>query len=536
MEDKTMIITKSIKNKSLIGLVGALLVMSTGCTDKFEEYNTNPDQASEEQTNWDNVRTGSFFLQMQQNVAIVAQPGYCGSDRYQVVEVMGGDTFVGYHAQTAPNLNGSGRYNWTTSWDDQFNTGYGRTMNAWRELKRIIKDDNDPRLAIATIMKVATMHRVTDSYGPIPYSQFGISKEVPYESQSNVYMKFFEELDHCIQVLDSYAAIDAKVNSDWDLVFNGSTQQWVKFANTLRLRLAMHIAYVDPTEAKKQAEFAASNPRGLLSVKNDIVELQHMEPLTNYESPLYVINNWGDVIMGATIDSYMNGYNDPRRKTYFKETADRTFRGARTGMPDNIAKNDYDSDQFSKLNVNSTTNVVWMRASESYFLRAEGALRGWNMGGQTAKEYYKQGVRLSFEEQGVTGADEYLANTKLTPANYNDPVNSAQNHNASSDITIAWDEEDKMERKLERIITQKYIAMYPIGMEAWTEFRRTGYPKVFKSVSNQSNGGSVSDELQIRRLPFPKGEYNTNAAALAGGIALLKGADTPGTKLWWDAK
>ena len=178
-----MIINKNIKNRSLIGIAIVMLTLTTSCIDKFEEYNTNPDQATEEQTNWDNVRTGSFFLQLQQNVAVVAQPGFCGSDRYQIVEVMGGDTFVGYFAMPSPVLNGSGRYNWTRSWDDQFNGGFSRTMNAWRELKRIIDDDTDPRMAIATIMKVATMHRVTDSYGPIPYSQFGISKQVPYESQ-----------------------------------------------------------------------------------------------------------------------------------------------------------------------------------------------------------------------------------------------------------------------------------------------------------------------------------------------------------------
>ena len=300
--------------------------------------------------------------------------------------------------------------------------------------------------------------------------------------------------------------------------------------------LPFYLAYVDPEKAKFEAETAAANIHGFLSAKTDIVELRHEEPLSNYESPLFVINGWGDVIMGATIDSYMNGYNDPRRKAYFNMTADKLYQGARTGMPGTIAKNDYDSDNFSKPNVSSTGNVVWMRASESYFLRAEGALRGWNMGGGTAKLFYEQGIRTSFEEQDAGNPDDYLVDTKSTPASFKDPVNTSFSRSAGSNITIAWEENDDFEYKLERIITQKYIAIFPIGMESWTEFRRTGYPKVFPTVKNESNGGCVDTYIQIRRLPFPNSEYNTNADALIEGIKLLNGADNPGTKLWWDAK
>ncbi len=530
-----MIINKYIRKNSLIGLTSLFLAMTTSCTDKFLDYNTNPDEATEEQTGWDNVKTGSFFLQMQQNLAIVAQPSFCGSDRYQVVEVMGGDCFAGYFGMPNPRLNCSGRYNWTTSWDDQFITGFSRTMNAWRELKRIINDETDPRFAIAQIIKVATMHRVTDSYGPIPYIRFGVEKQVPYDSQRDVYYMFFEELDKAIQVLDSYAAIDAKVNSDWDLIFNGSVKQWVRFANTLRLRLAMHLAYVDESKAQTEAEAAVANQHGFLSEKKDIAELQHITPLANYESPLFVISSWDDVYMGATIDSYMNGYKDPRRKSLFLTTTDNGFRGMRAGMPDYITKADYTTGEFSKPNVTPSSNVVWMRGSESFFLRAEGALRGWNMGG-TAKAFYEQGIRVSFDEHGASGANDYLADNEKRPANYKDVVRTSQSHSAISTITIAWDEDASLEKKLERIITQKYIALFPIGMEAWTEFRRTGYPKVFPPVVNESNGGCISSEIQIRRLPFPKSEYDTNAEILAGGINLLGGADNGGTKLWWDAK
>ena len=522
-----------IKNVSLFFMV---IMMSFGCTSNFIDYNTNPNEATEDMSNWDNVKTGSLFLKMQQNVLVVAQDGV-GSDRYQTVEVMGGDGFVGYFGFPSPSINSAGRYNWkTASWyGDMFTTNYSKTMNAWRALKKAINDDNDSRYAIAQIIKVAAMHRVTDTYGPIPYIQFGVSDTVPYDSQKNVYYRFFDELNSAISILDSYAAAGETIYSSWDCVYNGNVKAWIKFANTLRLRLAMHIVYADPEKAQKEAEAAVANVYGLMTEKSDVAELQHIYPIANYESPLYIIRGWDDVCMGATLDSYMNGYNDPRRATYFNSTTDNVYRGIRAGMSSSTSKASYITGLYSEPNVNTTTNVIWMRASESYFLRSEGALRGWNMGG-TAKEFYEKGITMSFDEQVASGVGTYIKDNTSVPTNYVDPVTSNNSINARGTITIAWDDNAGFEKNLERIITQKYIALYPIGQEAWTEFRRTGYPKVFSVVVNESNGGCVDTETQIRRLPYPISEYNTNSTALAAGIQLLGGVDNPGIKLWWDAK
>lgn len=89
--------------------------------------------------------------------------------------------------------------------------------------------------------------------------------------------------------------------------------------------------------------------------------------------------------------------------------------------------------------------------------------------------------------------------------------------------------------KLEKIITQKWIAMYPNGQEAWSEFRRTGYPKVIPVVNNLSNG-TIDTDIQVRRMTFPRSEYANNAAAVKEAASLLGGADNGGTKLWWDKK
>lgn len=534
MKTKMNIYFQRIANcKSLLICV---LFALAGCTDGFVGYNTNPNEATDEMTKWDNAKTGSFFLVMQQNVLVVAQTGI-GTDRYQTVEVMGGDGFAGYFGFPSPSINSAGRYNWNrTSWyGDMFTTNYAKTMNAWRELRNTINDDSDPRFAIASILKVAAMHRVTDTYGPIPYIKFGYSAEVPYDSQKDVYYKFFEELDEAVSILDRYAAAGEKVFSSWDVVYNGDTKQWIKFANTLRLRLAMHIVYADESKAQTEVLNAVANPYGFMSVKNDLAELQHISPIANYESPLYIIKSWDDIAMGATLDSYMNGYEDPRRAAYFVSGSDGVYRGIRAGMSNNTIKTNYTTGLFSTPNVSSNSNVVWMRGSETYFLLAEAALRGWSVGG-TAKEFYEAGVKLSFEEHGVSGIDSYLSNTDKVPANYSDPVTTGNSITARGTVTIGWNEGASFDEKLERIITQKYIALYPVGQEAWTEFRRTGYPKVFPVVVNESNGGSVNTETQIRRLPYPVSEYDTNNAALTEGIKLLGGVDNPGVKLWWDKK
>ncbi|BDW79931.1 hypothetical protein BFINE_57260 [Bacteroides finegoldii DSM 17565] len=92
------------------------------------------------------------------------------------------------------------------------------------------------------------------------------------------------------------------------------------------------------------------------------------------------------------------------------------------------------------------------------------------------------------------------------------------------------------ERNLERIITQKWIAIFPLGLEAWAEHRRTGYPRLLPAVENKDPNNSVDIAIGPRRLPYPADEYNSNAANIAKAVQMLGGADAAGTPLWWDAK
>lgn len=523
-------------------LIGAMAAGVSSCTDSFNDINTNHHEATDDMLDTDNLRIGAFFSQMQQRVVLFKDgTGGAESSDYQVAQNLTADLYSGYIGATGTWRSGrtTAAYYMVDGWYNQmFTRGFTEVMTAWQKVHKACENMNMPvASAVADIVKVEAMHRVTDMYGPIPYTTFGSGTiGATYDTQETVYRKFFEELDNAIDVLTPYAETGAQTLSDYDFVYGGDVANWVRFANTLRLRLALRVVYADPSLAQQEAEKSTSNAIGVIETAAQRAELQHGK--LNYFHPLYDIAynfNDGEARMNASMDSYMNGYNDPRLPKYFKTAAsDGKYHGVRLGVQ-NMAPTKYAGSGVSNLNVdNSSTPIVWMTAAESYFLRAEGALRGWNMGG-TAQSFYEAGIKMSFDETSAGSADNYIADGTSKPADYEDPTGDGNGHSAMSQITVKWDESANFETKLERIITQKWIAEYPDGPEGWAEYRRTGYPKLFPVVTNYSQS-AVSSDTQIRRCPFPTSEYNTNRAGVNTGIAALGGADNIGTRLWWDKK
>lgn len=539
-----MITDKTIFWKSFMGLGMLIMVFNTSCTRKFDDLNTNKHEATEDMMATDNLKTGAFFSQMQRNVVLFKDGTNLSSD-YQVAQGLTSDVYSGYIAPTGTWYGGvhNGSYYFISGWIEKtFTSGFASVMPAWQSIKKTADEQGLPEVAaLATIVKVEAMHRVADAYGPIPYINYGSgSLQNTYNSLQDVYTKFFQELDNAIDVLTLYAQGNpgTTVLKSYDYIYNGNVVSWIKFANTLRLRLAMRIVNANASLAKTEAEKSIANSFGVISNTNERAALQHSSNLVYYH-PLQEIAysfNAGEARMSASMDAYMNGYADPRRAAYFTTAVDGNYHGVRQGI---LTTNwtPYTGTNISNLNMNtSSTQIVWMTAAESYFLRAEGALRGWNMGG-TAMDFYNQGIAASFVENGLqsSAAATYYANNTLVPVAFTD--NSGQSGNnatAPSTIKIAWTETDPFDTNLERIITQKWIAMYPDGPEGWAEFRRTGYPKLFPVVNNSSNG--TIDAKQIRRIPYPQSEYNNNRTGVQSGNALLGGPDGGGTPLWWDKR
>jgi hypothetical protein len=478
----------------------------------------------------DGYNIGASLIGLQ-NMVIPTQ-----ENLHQFVEGLSGGEFGGYVAAIAPWGEGCfATYNPPANWNRApFNDVISGVYPYYDQLRAIT--DDPVALALAQLYRVAAMHRVTDAYGPIPYSKVGASENgdaltSAYDSQEDVYKNMLADLNDVIQTLTENRYADASYYAKFDNVYGGVIERWVKFANSLKLRLALRMAYAAPTLAKQAAEEAVGHPIGVLAGNADNAFLS--VPKNPWDLQ---VNDWNDARANADIVSYMNGYQDPRREKYFTLS---TFSGGgyvgmRGGM---VAAAKDPLLPCSKPVVTGTTEpMLWMNAAEVAFLKAEGALRGWNMGGATAEDLYNEGITLSFQQHALAGADAYLNDNTRTPAAYVYPLgNTAYNFGPNSTITTKWDNAATDEQKLERIITQKWIAIFPLGNEAWAEFRRTGYPKLAPVVTNNSNGAVPTGSF-IRRLVFPNTEYQQNAANVAEAVRMLGGSDTQGTKLWWDKK
>ena len=511
-------------------LLALLMVglMFQSCTKNFEEINTDPYGVSDEQMAADFKIVGEPFKQALQNIYTFS-PVW----KFQLQQNLIGDVYSGYMMPPTPfrgNINNM-TYFLVDGWNQfPWSLAYDNVMAPMATVDR--KGENFPDFrAWAKIVRVEAMHRLSDIYGPIIYTHYGQVNDdgsIDYDCQDKVYDAFFKDLDAAVETLTPYAQGDSIARfTNFDLVYDGSYAQWIKFANSLRLRLAIRIADVDPTRAQAEAEKAINAPYGVLEENTDNF-MVHSD--AGYDHPLNTINNaWNDIRMNANMESILKGYNDPRMEKYFQPSAayPGEFHGIREGI--NIAaKSEYEG--FSKL-VNFG-DVQLMTCAEVYFLRAEGALHGWNMGG-SSQQFYEEGIRKSFEQHGCGGVDEYLADADSKPADYNDPVHPENSIAAVETATIKWDDAADYDTKLDKIITQKWISMYPDGQEAWSEFRRTGYPKQFPLKVNNS-GGTIPEGTFIKRINFVEPEYQTNAAGVEKAKQCLGGPDTGGTPLWWD--
>lgn len=526
--------------KYIIPVMIIAAVAFSACTKDFAARNTNPEQATEEMLEHDNLRTGSYVVQMIANVLPSYQRGESeyGSASYQVVQGLTGNIFSNYEAATNSGFHQTNEYNlvadgWTKA---LFEDAYVRAIAPWTELNKV-RETSPVDAAFGDILKVATLHRVTDAYGPIPYTKLGTGAiHVAYDKQQDVYTAMFKDLDNAIETIEAlYVGGTTSYLAAYDNVFYGDVQKWLKFANTLRLRLALRVAYADETLYKEQAAKALACAEGFLDTD------AFLHPGAGaWEYPIYVIEydfNGGDARPGATIVTYMNGYSDPRRAKYFTAAADGSYAGVRMGAV--ISDNYVETDKLSKINCTKNDPLLWMSGAESFFLRAEHALRSGDEA--TAKTMYEEGIKKSFELLGASGVSGYLATTSGV-GSYTDPVTSGNSYSTNlTDVSVAWSSQSSFDGHLEQIITQKYLAGFPEGMEAWAEFRRTGFPKVIPTLTNNSNG-LIDTDRQVRRLIYPASEFQANNANVTAGVALLNeeakngNGDNGGTQVWWDRK
>ena len=259
-----------------------------------------------------------------------------------------------------------------------------------------------------------------------------------------------------------------------------------------------------------------------------------------------------DVRLGASLENILKRYENPLLGIWFDKNAApiNTNTGSFSGIGENqdyigirqgIAMINKSNEQTGYGPFSASSNYFrtlpknYFKRVEALFLKAEGALRGWNMGG-TAKEFYEKGIRLAFAENNYNDEafiTEYLNKETVKIVDYQDPYSPGNSIKGRVTVGVKWNETDTDELKLEKIITQKYIANFPMGAEAWTNFRRTGYPRLFPVKLN--NMKDVDSELQIRRIPLVEDENNKQEFQ-ESMIPALGGPNTGGTRLFWDTE
>jgi hypothetical protein len=517
----------------IFALIAASITFSS-CNKDFEEFNKDPYAVTSSDLKNDYREIGDPFISTIRNIYVVG-PAWIT----QLQQNLLADVYSGYMMPPTPFAGNSNNmnYNFVDGWNTwAWNPAYQNVMTAGKKVDELAAANNNPEFsAWMKVVRVAAMHRVTDMFGPIIYSNFAKLEDdgsVLYDCQEKVYDQFFKDLDAGITGLTSYLVANPTSNPflKFDEVYAGDISKWIKLANSMRLRLAIRISKVDPARAKTEGEKALANSYGVIATNGDNFVVK-----TGLDHPLNVMSGaWNDTRMGAPMESILKGYSDPRLGAFFEPS--KQFPGEFKGIRQGIAisgKGQYEN--FSALK--KLGDIQLMTAAEVTFLRAEAALRGWSGAGGSAKELYELGITTSFAQYGASGASAYIADASSKPVPYVDPVNSVNSVDASSPnlskATIAWDESASTEGKLEKIITQKWIAMFPDGQEAWSEYRRTGYPKLFPVVINNS-GGTIDTEKQVKRVKYINNEYSLNPKGVASGVACLKGPDTGGTNLWWD--
>lgn len=532
-------------------LSGSLVL--SGCTKNFEKINTNKAGVTQDVFRADYQQVIQPLRNVQR--ALVHYVNW----EYQLQENLNSDIYSGYMMTPTPfNSNSNNAtYYMMDGWNVQITTiAYNDVMAGITDFHNFLAayegvDFSDVN-GMAKVLQVIEMHKVSDIFGPIIYSKYGQSNadlSVDFDTQQEAYNAFFRDLDTAAMDLKPYADGTKEVGTAFkgaDLIYGGDPVKWLKLVNTLRLRLAMHIVYADAATAKEQGEKALDPANGGLITDN----ADNALVAYGSASPIYdIITAWGDIRSGAPLGAYLNGFHDPRVTHYMTPASDPAVAGEFIGIRNGVdidAKSRYAnySSPAAEAAVgnyfdgkNGLAKIA--TAAESYFLMAEAALRGWANAGD-AQTDYETGIAKSFDEWGAGSPAAYIQDATSTEQPYVDPKAKtpgqnnvlAGNPNLST-ITIKWNSGDSFERKLERIITQKWIALYPDGQEAWTEFRRTGYPKLFPVVVNNSNGVITGF---INRLPFPISYVSDNKTAYDKVISNLGGPDNGNTKLWWDKK
>ncbi|UXX78525.1 SusD/RagB family nutrient-binding outer membrane lipoprotein [Reichenbachiella carrageenanivorans] len=508
----------------ILSSVLALTLVFSACSD-WEEINTDPNNPLAEDVD-PGLKVGSVFKE----ACLTAH-------LHQRIQNLYVDMFAQYYT-------GTGFATYTNNSVDGWTGDYWNEHYKWfNSLSNLVDqyEDSDSytnAVAVIRIWRVWVTHRATDLMGDIPYSNVA---EGVYDSEETIYKDMLNELEEAVASIDPDKAMFS------DAIYQGDLTKWTLFANSLRLRLAMRISGVEPALAKQHAEAAVVG--GVLETQANMPTMYANTAIWgegysyNYyfwwgsgngvgmTSTFYDLTagigglafNTADV--GAAVATYP-AVVDPRATIIFgssDQNADvgEGFEGVWSGIdaglapsaltaPENFVQNNSRMNTTLRGEFNGDNARSWtiMPIAEVWFLRAEGALNGWNMG-KTAQEAYESGVAASFEYWGLSSSSTYLASNEVNQMG----------------VSAAWGDGNGTD--LEKVIAQKFIGGYPDnGWEAWADLRRLELPAVDFGLQSNTN---VPAGKVIQRVKYPSSQAVLNEA----NYAQVADKDVEGTKHWW---
>ena len=491
----------------------ALGVLASCEFDKgFEEMNVNPNSAAQ-------VGVATKITKLQTDISGSRYENWRNSMIYN-------STIVQHHAEN--NWWAGDTYNRNDDWSfAQWNQAYGGMVKGVQDIIAQLESDGDSgtHMGMARILRVFIFHRITDLYGDCPYSEAGqgyISGILTpkYDAQQDIYMDMLKELEEAVAQISGDGALGGA-----DVMFGGSAAHWKAFGNSMMLRLAMRLTAADAATAQAWAVKAIG--AGTMTSNDHIAAVKHGDGSSGRR------NGHGEVFMadqGSRIStSFMSRMDgDPRKTRLFMRAGDKNQDAANLIGLKNGLKNDPYTDldgnaipaagdtsvfAMASTHLQSTTApMVFQTYAEVEFLKAEAAIRGWIS--TSDKDHYEAGVTAAMGMlEGVYGTAP-IAGADITAF-----LAGPGAYKAGGSVAERW----------EQVMDQYWIATYFNEYEAYSNWRRSGFPTI---TATRHPNSYTAGQFMVRMI-YPTAESGSNAANYAAAVA-NQGADSYTTPVWWD--
>jgi len=367
------------------------------------------------------------------------------------------------------------------------------------------------QIAVATILRVWLIQNMTDTWGNIPYSEAldpDVTRAPKYDNQADIYSGLISEINSAISLIN-----ESEAGPSGDLVYGGDMSLWKKFANSLKMRVALRM--VDRNAATAQSEFEAAVSSGAFDSNADNALFPYGEG--SDANPIYYnryIDRRIDYAASNVMLNILVAQNDPRLPCFYaKATADDSWTGEVYGLSEGNAAATPNSSisQRSELVLSASMPGIFMDYAQVEFMLAEAAARGWNV--TDAQAHYNAGVQASIE---------FWTSLNGTPVTQ--PDIDAYLAQASVDYTNAGSGADFKQK----IGKQKWIALYNQGVQGWTEWRRLDFGILQLPADGVLDGSGIP-----LRIKYAVDEQTLNSGNYSAAVS-AQGPDLQDTRVWWD--